>query len=330
MSSTTITPAFLTAISAVKLGNSKDVNTYFTSKTGTDFIKWFNANMALKDNWGKIGKREGVQMATDADMQNRFNQLWNQVPVIFGSSSINLLQFISLMSIVNNETGGKIKPVTELIGSAVSPGLSYAFNKIPGTKLSYNTLGSNKTAYDLFHDAAYKQQHGNLAMASSLKDTADTAWKGEVYPAGMDTSKDPLKTGFIQEADFYKFRGRGFIQTTTRGNYKRLIEFILSYSGPNAVINQYKTKWQGKDTDTIATISTNTDWDTLFQNTELIIPCAAVAIHNKFAGNYLGKITLQAGVDANIKQMGKLISGANDYATLFYSRVLQIANGLGN
>jgi hypothetical protein len=324
MASANVTPQFLLAIANTKFSNSNDVNTYFTGKTKTSFINWFNTSMAQKDNW------VNVKMSSDTDAINRFNSLWNQIPILFGSPSINLLQFVSLMSIVNNETGGKIKPVTELVGNSGNPGLAYAFNKISGTKKSYNTLTSNMTAFDLFRNANYKNQHGALALGNSLKDTNEIKWKGELYPQGIDTSLDPLKTGFIQEADFYKFRGRGFIQTTTRGNYRQVVDYIQKYNGSNATIKQYQAKWQGKTPDTIATISSNADWDTLFQNTDLVIPALAINIHSKSAGNYLSKITLQSGVDVNIKQMGKSISGANSYADLFLKRVIQILNGLGN
>jgi hypothetical protein len=330
MSSTNITSPFLLSIANVKFTGSKDVNDYFASKTNATFINWFNANIALRENWGNVGNRSGIKMMSDADTQNRFNALWNQIPIIFGTSSINLLQFVSLMSIVNNETGGSIKPITERVGNKDNPFLAYAFNRISGIKKSYNTLTSNKTAYDLFHDAKYKQQHGHLAMGNSLADTPNIAWKGEMYPVGVPNSLDEGVTGFIQETDFYKFRGRGFIQTTTRGNYSQLGTFIFNYKGTNAVINQYKTKWQGQDADTIATISSNLDWDTLFQNTDLIIPSAAIFIHNKSAGNYLNKITLQTTADLSIRNMGKAISGANDYADLFQKRVIQILDGLGN
>jgi hypothetical protein len=324
MPSATITAPFLTAISNVKFANAAEINAWFKTKTGSDFVTWFNANMALRDNW------KDIKMATDTDMANRFNSLWDLIPVIFGTPAINLLQFISLMSIVNNETGGRIKPVTELIGNPANPGLSYAFNKIPGTKKSYNTLTSNLTAFDLFNNADYIAAHGTLPLGNVLKKTTDIQWKGEVYPAGIETSTDPLKSGFVGQADFFKFRGRGFIQTTTRGNYKQLVDFVQKYTGANAVIKQYQTSWKGKTTDTVATISTNKDWDALFQASSLVVPAAAISIHNKSAANYLGKITLVAGVDANIKLMGKAISGSNSYADLFLKRVIQIANGLGN
>lgn len=326
----TITDSFLTAINNIRFSNSAEVNVYFNSKTGMNFTTWFNTKMAQKDNWGPIPHHAGVTMLADTDAINRFNALWNQIPVLFGSAPINLLQFVSLMSIINNETGGKILPKTELVGSPDNPGLAYAFNRIPNKKLSYNTLSTNKTAYDLFHDAVYKAQHGTLALGTTLKDTTNVAWKGEAYPPGIDSSTDPSKTGFIQEADFFKFRGRGFIQTTGRSNYRPIVDFISHYVGSNAIVNQYKAKWQGKDADTICTISTNRDWDTLFMNTDLIIPSAAIHIHSVGGGNYLGKITLQHGVDENIKNMGRTISGSGEYASLFYNRVLQIINGLGN
>ncbi|MGZ3884365.1 MAG: hypothetical protein ACXVPD_09220 [Bacteroidia bacterium] len=324
MASTTITPSFLSSAASVTFSSSSDVNAYFTAKTGALFPNWFNACMAQKDNWAN------VRMDSDPALLTRFNALWNQIPVLFGSPSINLLQFISLMSIVNNETGGKLKPATELVGSAGNPGLAYAFNTIPGTKKSYNTLASNITAYDLFHNADYIAQHGSLAMGAALKNTTDIKWKGEAWPAGIDTSTDPAKTGFIQEADFFKFRGRGFIQTTTRGNYKQLVSFIQSYTGPNAVIKQYQANWRGKTPDVACTISCNADWDNLFQNTDLIIAAAAINIHSRSAGNYLSKITMQPGAEAAIRQMGRAISGTNTYADLFLKRVIQQLNGLGN
>ncbi|MCW3070460.1 MAG: hypothetical protein JWO44_350 [Bacteroidetes bacterium] len=330
MADTTFLPAFFQNNAAAVFANSSDLNSFFMKKKGTDFITWFNANLAQKNYWGAAGGGQSVKMATDADAPNRFNQLWDQIPVLFGTPSINLLQFISLMSIVNNETGGSIKPVTERVGNAANPALAYAFNKIPGIKRSYNTLDTNITAYDLFHNADYITQFGKLPMGAQLANTTNVAFKGETWPAGINTATDPAVNGFVIEADFFKFRGRGFIQTTNRGNYKALVNFVLGYKGTNPLVLQYQKKWAGSTADKIATISTNADWDALFQTSQMAIPAAAISVHNKLSGSYLGKLTMAAGAEANVKKMGFAIAGggAATYASLFLNRVVQIANAI--
>lgn len=330
MADTTLAPAFIQANAALTFSGSADINAFFTKKKGTDFITWFNATIAQKNFWGAAGGGQSIKMAADANALARFNQLWNQIPVLFGTPSINLLQFISLMSIVNNETGGSVMPITERVGNQGNPGLAYAFNKIPGIKRSYNTLDSNITAYDLFHNPDYIAQHGKLPMGAKLVNTTMVEFKGEVWPAAINASTDPAVNGFIIEADFFKFRGRGFIQTTNRANYKALISFVQTYTGANPVVLQYKQKWAGSNADKIASISSNADWDNLFQNSQMAIPSAAISVHNKLSGNYLNKILMAMGAEANVKKMGFAIAGggASTYASLFLNRVVQVANSI--
>jgi hypothetical protein len=330
MADSTFLPAFFQNNASAVFSNSADVNAFFTKKKGTDFITWFNANMAQKSFWGTAGGGQSVKMAIDPDAPNRFNQLWDRIPVLFETPSINLLQFISLMSIVNNETGGSIKPITERVGNAANPALAYAFNKIPGIKRSYNTLDSNITAYDLFHNADYIAQFGKLPMGPQLANTTNVAFRGEAWPAGINTSADPAVNGFVIEADFFKFRGRGFIQTTNRGNYTALVSFVLAYKGTNPLVLQYQKKWAGSKADKIATISTNADWDALFQASQMTIPAAAISVHNKLSGSYLGKITMASGAEASVKKMGFAIAGggATTYVSLFLNRVVQVANAI--
>ena len=77
----------------------------------------------------------------------------------------------SLMSIVNNERGGSLKPVTERVGNKDNPFLAYAFNRISGIKKLYHTFTSNKTAFDLFHD---KNTNNSMEISiSSANDYAD-------------------------------------------------------------------------------------------------------------------------------------------------------------
>jgi hypothetical protein len=136
----------------------------------------------------------------------------------------------------------------------------------------------------------------------------------------------------IFEADFAKFRGRGLIQTTWRTGYKRIIDWVLAYTGSDATVTSYKTKWQGSSSDTIASQSANDDWDTLFQSTNFEIACAAVNLHNNASGNYLNLATddptLLGNGTGSLVRMGTRISGSAAYGAKFRDRVARMRTAL--
>jgi hypothetical protein len=257
---------------------------------------------------------------------------------MFDATKISLVQFSALMSILVNEVGHDLLPLSEDCGRPGDPGLAYAFNTIAGIKRTYNALPANKLAGNLFFlDQDYWAAHRAKAQAASIRQRPDlqTAWNSDIYPQGFfPTDLDPAVTGFIQEADFFKFRGRGFIQVTWRCNYKRAIAWVQSYVGNNATIAKYGARWKGIDPDRVATMSSNQDWDDLFQNTDLVIPCVAIGLHNQASGNYLNLakdgLTLSASADSqgSLYRMGVRISGAAQYATLFRDRVIQLLTTL--
>ena len=72
---------------------------------------------------------------------------------------------------------------------------------------------------------------------------------------------------------------------TWRTNYKQLVTYVQNYAGDHPTIVQFKSVWAGKDPDSVCTISTNDDWDLLFQNTDLIVASRAVGLHNEMPGN---------------------------------------------
>ncbi len=325
---------------SVSISKGSDISKFFTRNTGLDFIGWFNLHCAKQGFWKErvLGNSDAVRL--------RFNQVWDQIPVMFGTKKINLLQFICLQSIFINEIGADMLPITEKVGRKNHPGLAYPFNIITEKKtvlvegapterevtikgVSYNTRPLSKTAFELFNDRLYIETHSHLPLADRLKNTTDQRWASTAYPQQeFPTSTDPLESGFIREADFFKFRGRGFIQTTWRANYIPLIKYIQTYKGKNAKVLSYKKKWKGKPEDDVATISTNDDWDDLFQNSNLLIPCVGIRTHNEASGNYLA---LSSDMDAmfgegkgSIFRMGLKISGGRQYASLFRSRVIQI------
>ncbi len=305
-----------------------DINGYFAQHGAADFISWFNANAANHGSWAKraIGTRPAVA--------SNFQAIWDRIPQIFGSANINLLQFLSLMSILINEVGADLAPISERIGTKDHPGLAYAFDRISGKKRSYNVDGSNWTAHKCFNDADFVAAHGQKALGAQFQNTTDQRWRGYVYPAGVPTDVDPAVTGFVMEADFYKFRGRGLIQTTWRDAYKALIGFIQSYSGTQAAVLDRTRRWSGMTADKIASVSSNSDWDDLFMRSDLEIPCVAIAQHNR-GGNYLSLSTDPHVLNGreehgSIWRVARTISGGDAYADLMRNRVIALCNLLGN
>jgi hypothetical protein len=320
------------AAAAAHFRNGTEIVDFFRTATKTHFIDWFNAECSEKQAWS------GKAIGSTEEVKARFQQLWNNIPAIFDSDSINLLQFVALMSILVNEVGRQLLPVTELCGNSACPGLAYAFNNIAGLKRSYNLGQGNKPAGDLFFDDQhFWEAHSHLPAASLVRSRPDDKelWNSAVYPQHLfPTSLDPAQSGFIQQADFFKFRGRGFIQVTWRANYKPLIVFVQNYGGDNSIILQYKSAWQSLDPDVVCTISSNHDWDTLFQQTDFLIASRAIGFHNRASKNYLqlssdpDVLSAQSLTPGSFYNMGHRISGGDNYATLFSQRVAQVLNTL--
>ncbi|MEP7320013.1 MAG: hypothetical protein ABI921_14755, partial [Panacibacter sp.] len=229
-------------------------------------------------------------------------------------------------------TGGSMLPLTERVGSSGHPGIAYAFDRIPKLKRSYNTLSGNKTCFTLFNDANYNNAFQNLPLGNQLKHTTNNVWAGEAYPQSVAVATNPAVSGYVLEADFFKFRGRGYIQTTGRSNYIKIIDFVMGYQGSNSVVNDTKNSWaqRSNNSDVLATTSTNSEWDNLFQNSNTLIPAKSVAVHNIASGNYLGNINGANTTAAtnSLRNMGKRISGSDAYADLFTNRVKQIIESL--
>jgi hypothetical protein len=310
-----ITSTQVDAVNTATFAYAEDIDTWSQRILGNHFLPWFNTNFAGKGPWA------GVTLVDTPQNRLGFHAFWNNIDDLTGSTATPF-QFLCLMSIFANECRADFSPKAERMGRAGFPGLCYLFDAIPSLKRSYNTISGNKPAYDCFNSRAFNATHGNKALASRVSNTTDVRWRGEAYPrADFPTDPDPSVTGYILEADFMKFRGRGFIQTTGRANYVRLIDFVQKYQGENNTLDYFALQWRNLPLDAVADTGSNDDWDRLFMQSDLIIPAKAIGLHNQSCGNYLA---LSGDPDQAAFNMGKRISGGDNYANTFRDRVRQV------
>ncbi len=314
---------------SASFASAADVDGFFNAATGQDFVSWFNDHHAGKGSWAQQGGfHAGV---IQAGAQVAFQHFCDHLPTIFGGPA-SLEEFLCLTSIVINETASFL-PISELVGTTGHPGIAYAFDEIQGLKRSYNIEPLNRLAGDLFRDPQFLSAHGNKPQAPQVANTTDPRWNGTAYPQGeFPISTDPGESGIILEADFYKFRGRGLIQTTFRSNYAGLIAFVKACNDPNPVIQEFRGRWAALSPDEAATVSSNADWDRLYQETDCIVALEAIRQHSQGAGNYLAvssdrDVLAGQGVGSAFR-VGNSVSGSSAYGHIFSARVLQLIKAI--
>ncbi|WP_425228819.1 hypothetical protein [Sphingomonas sp.] len=309
---------------SIRFARYAEIESYFQRKTQASYIDWFNRTLAGRGDWR--GRRIGGEAAS-----SNFELFWTQY---LQQQPVTLLEFIAYMSIFTNECGGNLISKTEVFGNFPGhPGISYLFDRIRITrngriwsKRSYNG-GGNRTAKSLFNDAKFNQAHGGRVLAERLRGSTDAVWAGVNYPQSLfPVSGQDTVSGYLLETDFFKFRGRGLIQTTWRENYSKLVRYIQAYNGTSSVVREYRERWSHMAADDVCTISSNADWDRLFADTERVILCHAVKRHAD-DGGYFPLARSSVGINASadhrgsIGCMGLRIGGGRDYAATFKGRV---------
>jgi len=323
-----IPQGFLDAVSGRVFPDAAAIDGFFAGLgPHPGFIAWFNATRNARA-WA------GKSIPATAACAARFRQFWDDGGQVFGAPP-DLLHFLCLMSIMVNEVGGDLLPAEERVNTPQGnpPGLAYAFNAIAGLKRSYNTLAGNLPAGHLFNDPDYLAAHGAKPRPDNF-DPADPAWNGETWPGAVAANPDPAVSGFLLEADFFKFRGRGLIQTTTRANYLQLIRYVQAYTGTDPAVLALQTAWAGGDPATLATTSSNDDWHKLFFGQTLDIARQAIVIHNAGSGNYLALASndaarLNGTLAGSVYNMGHRISGSGSYALSFQARIFTLCESIG-
>ena len=336
---------FLQLLKNKKITKADDINPIikeFTKSKYNDFTTWFNAELA--------GNKKPLCSAK-INAAN-FKKVWDfLIPIVwpdYGTSGCNFLEFVALHCIIYEETGGTYESKHEGMNSlsnAEHPGISYAFDayalpatngKDARTKSSYNKA-PNKTAGELFNDPKYIDAFKGLKFGTDPKvvKSNDAAWKGTTFPKSLFTNvQDAATTSstFISEADFYKFAGRGFIQSTWRSQYEKFVEFILTYIGSDSIVRKYQGNWKASpyngNKEVILTKSSNADWDDLF--TSGAIQGFAIYTHAK-SSKYQYMAPLDKPKEELIRAIekeAKKVNAGDDYQKVHRTRVYTILDTL--
>jgi hypothetical protein len=133
-----------------------------------------------------------------------FNQLFDDLPKWFGPE-LTVEEFVSIFLIIANETGGTFKPISEKGSRAYMFYLNKPSNRLAGNQL---------------------KERGILT-----DDALVARWnkKGEKNYPGTDTP--PPTDDEVKECDFWKYRGRGFVQLTLFPIYMDNLNQILIDAG---------------------------------------------------------------------------------------------------
>lgn len=319
--------SFFTQFAHTGFSSLGELASFFSQTVGGDFPAWFNAKVARQNEWTGLMLSGGPSFAS-------FNSYWS---ALLAQRPFSLVEMLAYTSAAANETGGSFEPITEHFNgpSGPHPGIAYLFDGFlvhtpQGSfhKASYNA-GQNRSAGSLFRDAHFIGAHAQKPLADKLAHTADPVWDGETYPTpAFSTDGQFPHMGYVLEADFFKFRGRGLIQTTWRTGYRPLVSFVQSYAGAQPVVLGFKEKWAGQDPDLVCTVSSTLDWDALFAKTDLVVACAAL-LHHGEAARYVplgpDPATVNGVGRGSVAFMGVSLRGDPAYGQLLRSRVARIA-----
>lgn len=323
---------YIAELSSIAVPDPSAIHQYISARArvrNSNFIDWFNAVVSGRKYW------ETKRISADRAHAN-FEAFWKAFLL---RRSMNLLDVFTHMAIFINEVEGNLEHRSEVINSVrhkTSPGISYLFDALTikstlgtWTKQSYNKK-PNKTCLECFNDPVFTKAFSHLRFGKELFGTKDTVWASAAYPKNeYPVSPSAQDSGAILECDFFKFRGRGIIQTTWRANYAALMEYILGYEGDSAAIQNMRDKYASMSIDDSLTASSNDDWDAVFKDDSRELLTYAVWRHAEQSNYWLSSDpdVVNGTGRGSIIHFGNSLGGRG-YGQRLRARVFALTNSL--
>jgi hypothetical protein len=341
-----------------------EVDGFFNALPGSPrggFLAWFNAKVAGVDPYAaawpanmQVGHGQPRDLSTASKY---FAMIVDQFNVMAGRGDgvkLRLLEIIALFTIVRQECGATLAPITELAPrpkrkkgvkapAEAARFFPYFFQYNHGGAGSFNIRAAVLLADPKF-----------LAAHQKADDPEILAWKGDPawgkagalnYPSRAPVHITDRNAGFAKQFDFVKFRGRGFIQTTFRDAYGQLLTKLLADGAVwDDARTPIKARWGAMDPADILSASCTDEWDRMFEaagaGQERVL-ALAIATHNQAKGGYLNlaldsetlfSLDVGSPPDHSLAAMANAINGKKqiDYAVNFVSRVEAICRAVAD